>query len=572
MRSLPGLYLLVGSVVVVAVVGPIRKLPGTGSFAAIAVGCTAFTAGTGFVSSPRRASAAAIRFSQTSTAPVTAAGTSASFILARSTARSSSSVLFAQEEEEFSNDAESSEPGGEEEEEESDPRVFQKRLRQRQLDAVIRTKAAGQGRRRGQQMVPKIGTILNPPPRQVAQKRRQGLAASRAMDLPEQPIVQTIAGGTSLIFAMARQMAAASAFNYEQQQQQRSASLETAAAIDQPPEQAEFRSGAVSAAAGSAESSTVGKGLDAGLGGVTGGVVPRWHPTAGISDRNPNFRTQPPLMNSQGYAATIWRNARKRNRPVYWRYALRTYDRMQSERNERASSSSGSLVTITNVHYEGALVAAAKLGWSAAALDIYETVCALEAKHLARGRSLSTAMVRVTENMLLSLVRVCVRDAKQHRTRDPLDTAVRLLQTRQEEGRIPITASYWNPVAAAYQSLGFRTDSKAIVQENLKDRIGDPEAESSFETGFNVYDVQAKDKGSYALQVSNAVNGQDWGEAIDALRDMTAQGGMFPENRHLNLWTEISERQTRQRYARSWKKKRDAALAERSIAAALRSS
>ena len=57
-------------------------------------------------------------------------------------------------------------------------------------------------------------------------------------------------------------------------------------------------------------------------------VLPRWHPIRGVSDANPSFRTSAPLMNSQGYAGTIWRNVRKANKPSLWRHALRTYDRM----------------------------------------------------------------------------------------------------------------------------------------------------------------------------------------------------------------------------------------------------
>jgi hypothetical protein len=33
--------------------------------------------------------------------------------------------------------------------------------------------------------------------------------------------------------------------------------------------------------------------------------------------------------------------------------------------------------------------------------------------------------------------------------------------------------------------------------------------------------------------------------------------GLYPVNRHLNEWTEVSERKTKQRTTRGWKKKRD---------------
>ena len=79
-----------------------------------------------------------------------------------------------------------------------------------------------------------------------------------------------------------------------------------------------------------------------------------------------------------------------------------------------------------------------------------------------------------------------------------------------------------------------------ILLNNLLDRIGGPEAENRIETTFNVYDVQAKDKGSYSLLVQSAIQEQDYGTAVLALRTMT-EAGLYPINRHLNKWYEISE-------------------------------
>ena len=64
--------------------------------------------------------------------------------------------------------------------------------RQQQLDSIVRRKNTG-GKKKKQ--------------KETVQKMRQGVAASKAMDLPAQPLVKTIPGGTSVLFAMARSMA-----------------------------------------------------------------------------------------------------------------------------------------------------------------------------------------------------------------------------------------------------------------------------------------------------------------------------------------------------------------------------
>jgi hypothetical protein len=84
--------------------------------------------------------------------------------------------------------------------------------------------------------------------------------------------------------------------------------------------------------------------------------LPRWHPHSGISDANPNFRNQSPAMNNQGFAKSIWRNVRKRNKPTLWRNALRTYDRMAILEDDLLK------IQRSNTHHEGAMLAWAKLG------------------------------------------------------------------------------------------------------------------------------------------------------------------------------------------------------------------
>ena len=59
-------------------------------------------------------------------------------------------------------------------------------------------------------------------------------------------------------------------------------------------------------------------------------VPPRWRPArmGGVSNVNPAFRTEAPVMNNAGYAGVIRRNSRKRNKPSMWRHALRVHVRM----------------------------------------------------------------------------------------------------------------------------------------------------------------------------------------------------------------------------------------------------
>jgi hypothetical protein len=129
------------------------------------------------------------------------------------------------------------------------------------------------------------------------------------------------------------------------------------------------------------------------------------------------------------------------------------------------------------------------------------------------------------------------------------------LQEMEKKHGVSIVARHLNPLAAVYQSLGFLSDATNLLKSNLADRTSGPESEDG-EDPLNVNDISAKDKGSYSLLVTGAISDGDWPGAVDALRDMT-EAGLYPVARHLNAWTEISERKTRQRATRSWKKKRD---------------
>ena len=404
---------------------------------------------------------------------------------------------------------------------------------------------------------------------QVQKRKRDEQQAAVAFDLPEQPLVRTIGGGTAMIFAMAQRM-------FEQQQSQLAddEAATTTSRIIVPP-----RIGASP-------------------------LLPRWRPAAGIANENPSFRTASPNMNNQGYAGVIWRNVRKRNKPSLYKYALRTYDRMTNipattsstptTTNENGPNGAGAaaagsdvIVQPTNIHHEGALVAAAKLGLWERALNIYNRVQEEEA--LLRKRhgggnnngsgngefsklSLVTQKrysVHVTEHMVGSVVRACVRACRNNKQaslqerRKPLDQARAILAELPNRHDIYLDAHHVNPLAAAYQAIGLRHEANEVLDAFLGDRVIGPEPETGGEM-LNIHDLGCKDKASYALRVQGAVSAEDWGAAVEALMTMT-EAGLYPVERHLNVWTEVSERKTKHRATRSWKKKRDQSWVLRTV-------
>ena len=380
-------------------------------------------------------------------------------------------------------------------------------------------------------------------------RAKKNLEASEAFDLPEQPVVKTIGGGPSMIFAMARRM------------------------------------------------------WESGESGTTAGL-PRWRPTltqnSGISNFNPSFRTSSPLMNNNGYAGTIWRNARKRKKPSLWRYALRTYDRMDGSLEEEGQSASpvsannsplqetanteeATVVERLNIHHQGALLAVAKLGLWEKAIEIYTAVEMEQEKRMIRKgmtrsklgeknlqKSIRKLPLHVTDDMVVSMIYACVRacrkmsslDQSLEERRKPLDAACDILQTVEDKHGINLETRHYNPLAAAYQKLQLREEAERLISM-LKDRRIGPEPEEGSQP-FNINDVGTKDKGSYTLLVSGAVLEEDWTGAIAALRNMT-DAGLYPNQRHLNAWTEVSERKTKNRTTRSWKKKRDEEWIERGL-------
>jgi len=318
----------------------------------------------------------------------------------------------------------------------------------------------------------------------------------------------------------------------------------------------------------------------------------RWYPHSGIADVNPNFRTQAPVMTNKGFGKSIWKNARKRNKPSLWQYALRTYDRMALFEGDPNFGQ----IKRSNIHHEGAMQACAKLGLWQRALEIYHYVYQQEmgeerqsqrksspsssllpqeqqkVKRQRNERDETSTSVYVTDDMVLSLVSSTVRASRlrsrqKRKSHDPplspeqeeqeaalrripLDTALEILSTLPEDHNIPLVAHYLNPLAAAYQSLGYTAFSKEILETMLSNRT------AGEDDILNVHDLCAKDKGSYSLLVQASVVTGDWGSAVDSLSEMT-NAGIYPNSRHCNVWSEISERQTRPRAVGSWKKKRD---------------
>jgi hypothetical protein len=327
-------------------------------------------------------------------------------------------------------------------------------------------------------------------------------------------------------------------------------------------------------------------------------ILPRWRPHAGVSDINTAFRTEPPSMNNEGFARTIWRNLRKRNKPSLWRNSLRTYDRMAA-----LEAVEGLNIRRSNIHHEGAMLACAKLGLWQRALEIYHCVYQKE-QEIAEARANTTKTsnviqkqfaksqkartkklqirrgIKVSDDMIFSLVKACVRASFQRSRnrggqqnkqlsslspeleeqeaalrRIPLDTALEVLSTMEETHSIPIVAHYVNPLAKAYQSLGYVQQARDILQTMLSNRTAGEEPEDGTDL-LNVFDFSAKDKGSYSLLVQGSVVTGDWGAAVQGLGEMI-DAGLYPNKRHSNIWSEISEGQTRPRAVGSWKKKRD---------------
>ena len=437
--------------------------------------------------------------------------------------------------------------------------------------------------------------------------------ASAAFDLPQQPVVKTIGGGTAMIFAMARRM-------WEQER-----------ADDSSTTTPNTNNNNNNTPKNNPQASTTPTTTTTTSSSSSSWTVPRWRPTAtqtvGISNFNPEFRTQSPPMNSQGYASTIWRNVRKRNKPSLWRHALRLYDRMEEAtttttplNNNKNKKTTTTTVPRTNEHYHGALLAAAKLGLWEKAMEIFDEVQERQAQQEQFSMTLSSSSslrkpysnsnrgglqtsnnnminnglasnsnnnklnkpssrVHVTDYMVVSVLYACVRASRNHQSssededddeplsiqerRQPLDAARDMLEQVSSQYDLILCQRHVNPLAAAYLQLRLRSDAQDLLQGWLKDRQIGPEPEDGV-APFNINDIGTKDKASYTLLVTGAVQDDDWTGAVQALSNMT-RAGLYPTQRHLNAWNEVSERKTKHRTTRSWKKKRDELWIERGL-------
>jgi hypothetical protein len=261
-------------------------------------------------------------------------------------------------------------------------------------------------------------------------------------------------------------------------------------------------------------------------------VLPRWHPHDGIADANPNFRTQSPVMNNKGYGATIQRNSRKNNKPGLWRHAYRTYVKMRDieleqqqqqlqrqiqiqreelqGRNEREQSldknleeeeDNRKLLDVTkkssstlsgndaryrypskvkikreNRHFQAALVACAKLGlWREAIFILNEMEEVLQEDPSFANNPKKA--VTINEYVILSVVKACIRGMKnrlkkdgyhkkqngQESCRESLDSARDILFSIKQRYNISPSPMLVNPLSSAYQYLGLYLDAEQVL-------------------------------------------------------------------------------------------------------------
>jgi len=340
--------------------------------------------------------------------------------------------------------------------------------------------------------------------------------------------------------------------------------------------------------------------------------LPKWRPYEGIADLNPSFRSEAPVMNNVGYAQTLRRNSRKKGKESLWRYALRIYGKMREielEQEEqrmiipRGDNSNHDdemvgenidpyRIQRTTEHFEAALVACAKLGLFREAMKIYQEVldkvAAKRAKTTmevedtvlltdslkikkskteviaAKRKYVDTTRVRVTQNMILSLIKACVRqrsineDERIH----SLDLVRCVLESLTEKHGVTVEATMVNPIAAAYVKLGYlnkasdmmdrllssptksdinksysEDDTSTIVETNHVENQGKSTNEFSFidPMPLNLSDINSKDQASYNILIEAALAKGDYSLAVKQLREMI-RNGYYPNSRSLNTW------------------------------------
>ena len=407
----------------------------------------------------------------------------------------------------------------------------------------------------------------------------------------EVPPIPTLQGGPREIFAMARRMLVWDDENYVGQNDTYRTGDEalSSPASTLPTTEPLPSAAAIAASAAAAESRP----------------LPRWHPHGGISDVNPSFRSAPPAMNSAGFAASIRRNSRKRNKPSLWRHALRTYDRMKVlEEEEKMARSKDAKeqgiggevgmagrpkvkVRRSAPHYESAIVAAGKLGLWEEALRIFEDAAGSSDRKKYTGATSSASATseepnsfqkdqnsassgtkkrrrRVTDNMVLAVVRAAVRGSKSAEMRQldvearrvPLDKVRDIILCMEDFYDLSVDASHVNPLAAAYVKLGLTEEAAGLIQTCLPDRK--IRCENDDDIILNVNEFQSKSRESYSLLVSGGVAKGDWKSAVTALSQM-ADAGLYPSDRQVAVWNESAAKRERRgrNKRRSWKKRRD---------------
>uniref|UniRef100_A0A7S1BKC2 Pentacotripeptide-repeat region of PRORP domain-containing protein n=1 Tax=Corethron hystrix TaxID=216773 RepID=A0A7S1BKC2_9STRA len=230
-------------------------------------------------------------------------------------------------------------------------------------------------------------------------------------------------------------------------------------------------------------------------------------------------------MSADARAGAMRRNSRKRRTGMV-RQALRLYHGGDPEERDVR-------------HHEAALAAAARLGpWKegAAVLGEVERAAADGRAEAARKEKKERGEHRVemTEGMILSFVRACIRGGEGDplARREPLDVAAEVIANLETLYGLSLNAAMVNPLAAAYQKLGLYSEAASLLSL-LSDR-----------TGPRLDEAGIKDGASYALVVGGHVAQRDWIAALERLREMR-EAGACVRRRDLDRWGVMIESQGR---------------------------
>jgi len=225
-------------------------------------------------------------------------------------------------------------------------------------------------------------------------------------------------------------------------------------------------------------------------------------------------------------ASLIRRNGRKRQ-PGMVRHAVRLYERSNpADRDVR--------------HHEAALAAMGKLGMWKEAVATYNEIWMGAGDGAGGGPRGDRGPGTVTDNMILSVIRACVRGSgggAPVERREPLDVARDVVLNVESDHGIPMASPMVNPLAAGYQKIGLLDESRALL-----DLLTDRECMTS----FHVDDVSAKDHASYALAVRSHVAEGDWVHAARSLREM-GDAGAHATRGQWKDWSELGTSVSRKR-------------------------